>query len=182
MSSTGRVLIAPERADLQGPVIFLAGPTQGPASWHPDAMRILRSLDPEVHLASPKRPLNPDKDFSTDMYNEQVDWETHFLRRAGREGVVLFWLAREKQEEHRCDRAYAQTTRFELGEWKERHARDGVPMVVGIEEGFTGGRYVRRRFSQDCPGVKICDSLEETCRAAIELARAGRAPRGQSSP
>lgn len=163
----GRVIIAPERAELDGPVIFLAGPTQGAVSWHADAIRILQGMGGGFHVASPKRPINPDKDFTGDMYNEQVDWETHFLRLAGRRGVVMFWLAKER--EHRCDRAYAQTTRFEIAEWKEYHRREGARLVVGIEEGFTGARYIRRRFAQDCPEVPLCDTLEATCRAAVNL-------------
>jgi hypothetical protein len=54
-----------------------------------------------------------------------------------------------------------------LAEGKERHQHDGAPLVVGIEEGFTGARYNRRRFAQDCPEVPIESSLEETCRAAL---------------
>jgi hypothetical protein len=95
-----------------------------------------------------------------------------YLRRAAKEGVILFWLA--KEDEHVCHRAYAQTSRFEIGEWKERHCRDGSHIVVGIEPGFTGGRYIRRRFGQDCPDVHIAESLEDTCRKAIEIAQASR--------
>jgi hypothetical protein len=165
----GRLIIAPEMAEVEGPVIFLAGPIQGAISWHKDAIGILQSMDEHIHIASPKRPWTSDKDFSEKDYNEQVDWETHFLRRAGQEGVILFWLAREL--EHWCDRAYAQTTRFEIGEWKEYCRREHVKLVIGIENGFTGGKYIRRRFSQDCPSVKINDNLKETCLVAIDLIR-----------
>jgi hypothetical protein len=99
-------------------------------------------------------------------YNEQLDWETEHLRRAGSTGAVMFWLARERA--HDCARPHAQTTRFELAEWKERASR-GARVVVGIEPGFTGARYVRRRFAQDCPAVPVCATLEATCRAAIAL-------------
>jgi len=70
---------------------------------------------------------------------------------------------------HSCERAYAQTTRFELAEWKVRHERDGVKLVVGIDENFSNARYTRRRFSQACPNVPLTDTLEETCAAAIRL-------------
>jgi len=103
------------------------------------------------------------------MYAEQVDWETHYLRRAGKDGVVFFWLAKEFK--HQCDRAYAQTSRFELGEWKVRHERDGAKLVVGIEEGFTNARYIRRRLMQDCPDVGVCGTLETTCLQAAQLAQ-----------
>ena len=94
------------------------------------------------------------------VYEKQVDWETHFRRRAASLGAHLFWLA--KQTEDTPGRAYAQTTRLELGESKMLHERDGINMVIGIEPGFGNERYIRRRFSQDCPDVPIVDSLEET--------------------
>ena len=85
--------------------------------------------------------------------------------------VILFWLARE--EVHICERAYAQTTRFELAEWKVRHERDGTKLVVGIENGFTGAKYIRQRLTQDCPKVPVCEMLDETARRAVALAGRG---------
>ena len=98
-----------------------------------------------------------------------MDWETHFLRHAGRIGVVGFWLA--AQTEETPGRAYAQTTRFELAEWKMRHEYEGAKITLGIEGGFGNARYIRRRFSQDCPDVKIADTLEEMCLNAVDLVR-----------
>ena len=69
-------------------------------------------------------------------------------------------------------RCYGQTSRFELAEWKTRHERDGVQLVVGLEQGFSGARYIRHRFAQDCPTVPLVASLEEACRAVVELMRA----------
>src|SRR5262249_60610796 len=121
---------------------------------------------PDLHVAGPRR-IRPTGPFH---FNEQVDWETHHLRRAAELGAILFWLANEV--EHDCGRAYAQTTRFELAEWKMRHERDGVKLVVGIEDGFSGAKYIRRRFGQDCPGVPIVATLEEACWAAVEVVSA----------
>ena len=173
----GQLIIAPDMVEVQGPVIFLAGPTQGQRIWRAAAIEMLQAWAPEAHIASPQRPFRHDGDFAERMYNEQVDWETHFLRRSAEEGVILFWLAREQPDEHRCDRSYAQTTRFELAEWKERHMIDGTPLVVGIEAGFTGARYIRRRFAQDCPAVPLLDDMAATCRAAVERLPVRRAAR-----
>jgi hypothetical protein len=82
----------------------------------------------------------------------------------------LFWLANEA--EHDCGRSYAQTTRFELAEWKVRHERDGTRLVIGIDSRFAGAKYIRRRFAQDCPGVSVCSTLEETWRRAADVFRA----------
>lgn len=81
----------------------------------------------------------------------------------------MFWLAKEAR--HARARAYAQTSRFELGEWKEKSKLSGTMLVLGIEDGFTGARYIRRRLAQDCPTIPILDGLEATCHSAIKLIR-----------
>ena len=159
----GKVISPPNHVDLKGPVIFLAGPIQDADKWQDDAIKIIQKNAPELNIASPRRDYLDEKF----VYEKQVDWETHYLRRAAKKGVILFWLA--KEFEHNCERAYAQTSRFEIAEWKERHIRDNCKLVIGIEEGFTGARYIKRRFSQDCSDVPICSTLKETCMKAIEL-------------
>jgi hypothetical protein len=152
----------PDFPSISGPVVFLAGPIQGAPPWQTEAIRHLGELAPRLHIANPCREYQSGE-FD---YDTQVDWESHHLRRAAADGVILFWLAREAC--HDCGRAYAQTTRFELAEWKVRHERDTTRLVVGIEDGFTGAKYIRRRQAQDCPRVPVCSSLEETCRRAVE--------------
>lgn len=166
----GKLLIAPQRRALEGPLVFLAGPTWT-VPWQDEAIRLLGRFDPGLHIANPRRPVDTEQDFTEAMYAEQVDWETEHLARAGSEGAVMFWLAAERA--HRCDRAFAQTTRFELAEWKEKHRRDGARLALGIEAGFTGARYIRRRFAIECPAIRIQDDLEGTCREAVRLARGG---------
>jgi hypothetical protein len=166
---TGKLIVASEYVPIDGPLIFLAGPIQGADEWQNNAIDLIRAAAPDLSVASPRRSIRHFGEFIRDMYNEQVDWETHHLRRSAENGVILFWLA--KESEHRCDRSYAQTTRFELAEWKVRHERDGAKMVVGLEDGFTGHKYIARRFSQDCPEVPMCNSLQDTCYQAIRLAK-----------
>ncbi|MGL6072525.1 MAG: hypothetical protein ACRC8S_00055 [Fimbriiglobus sp.] len=146
-----------------GPLIFLAGPIQGAPHWQAEAISWFVAHAPMVSVASPRR-LERSREFD---YAAQVDWETYYLRRAAEQGVILFWLAREAESVP--GRAYAQTSRFELAEWKVRHERDGVKLVVGLEEGFSGARYIRHRFGQDCPEVPLLTSLEAVCAAAVEL-------------
>jgi len=159
----GKLILAPNFTEVDGPLIFLAGPIQGAKDWQSEAIKITHNINPQINIASPRRE-NLSKDF---IYEKQVDWETHFLRRTAQDGVILFWLS--KEFEHNPDRAYAQTSRFEIAEWKVRHERDGVKLVIGIEEGFTGAKYIRRRFGQDCPEVLILNTLEETCKKAVDL-------------
>lgn len=163
--SERRFIQPPEIVETEGPVIFLAGPIQGGPDWQTTAAGFIHDIDPEITVASPRKDY-PEGSF---VYERQVDWETHFLRTAGKAGVIAFWLA--AQVEETPGRAYAQTTRFELAEWKMRHEYEGTKLTIGIEEGFGNARYIRRRFSQDTPDVKIVDSLEELSRNAVELAR-----------
>ena len=113
-----------------------------------------------------------DDNFRDDTFDEQVDWEHHYLAAAGEDGVILFWLARELK--HNCKRVYAQTTRFELGEQVARSGLSGIKVAVGIEDGFSNARYIKRTLSKKYPQIPICGGLEETCDAAIKLAREKR--------
>jgi len=158
------VLLPPTIAPVNGPIVFLAGPIQGAPDWQAEAIRWFAEHAPLLVIASPRR-LDRSRTFD---YAVQVDWETHHLRRAAECGVILFWLPAETVSTP--GRAYAQTSRFELAEWKVRHERDGARIVVGIEDGFSGARYIRHRFGQDCPRVPLVSSLPAVCAAAVRLA------------
>ena len=159
-----KLIFPPDYVEVQGaPVVFLAGPIQGAPEWQTEATKILQKLAPEIYIASPRKKYL-DGQF---VYAEQVDWETHYLNVAAKNGVVMFWLA--KEETHYPERAYAQTSRFELGEWKVKHEQAGVKLVVGIEKGFSNERYIRRRLEQDCPQVAMPHSLIATCEQVCEL-------------
>lgn len=159
------ILTPPEIVETTEPVIFLAGPIQGAPDWQSEAAEFIHDIDPTIVVASPRKEY-PEGSF---VYERQVDWETHFLRTAGRTGVIAFWLA--AQIEETPGRAYAQTTRFELAEWKMHHEYEGAKLTVAIEEGFGNARYIRRRFSQDVPDILVVDTLEEMCRNAVDLVR-----------
>ncbi|MGH7234665.1 MAG: hypothetical protein ACREF7_04450 [Candidatus Saccharimonadales bacterium] len=163
MSIAQELYIQPaEIVEVDGPVIFLAGPIQGAPLWQPEAAALIHAQT-EIIVASPQK----DYPEGTFVYENQVDWETHFLRRAAKCGVIMFWLA--AQTEETPGRSYAQTSRFELGEAKLKHERDGINLVVGIESGFGNERYIRRRFNQDCPDVLMPSNLAETVSSTLEL-------------
>src|SRR5260221_14650142 len=84
------------------PLIFLAGPIQGCRDWQKEAIEILGRLAPTANIANPRRNYLP----GGFEYSAQVDWETHHLQLAGQNGVILFWLEREK--DHDPNRAFAQ--------------------------------------------------------------------------
>ena len=164
-----KVIYPSEKVQKEDIIIFLAGPIQGARNWQKEAIKIIEKIAKEknildrITIASPRwEHLSNKVDYET-----QVDWETEYLNKSSKTGVILFWL--EKEQEHYCDRAYAQTTRFELAEWKVKHQLLEAKIVLGIDEKFTNRRYITRRFSQDCPDVNICMSLEDTCKEAIDV-------------
>ena len=165
------VIRPPEIVETENPILFLAGPIQGAENWQDEAVEIIERTASGITIASPRKEYPK----GTFVYEKQVDWETEYLKRAAKLGVTMFWLARQVElgdpDERGFYRAFGQTSRFELAEAKSRHERDGIKLVVGIEEGFGNEKYIRRRFSQDCPDVPILDSLDETCRTTVSLVK-----------
>lgn len=168
------LILPPNYLEEINSLIFLAGPIQGAERWQDKAVEIIENYAADIFIASPRRSLEFDRtlkkgSFTKEDYNQQVDWETYHLKVASEKGTVMFWLAKEFK--HYCGRPHGQTSRFELGEWKVKHEKDGINLIVGIEKGFTNERYIRRRFAQDCPDMPLCFTLEETCKEAIRLAK-----------
>ncbi len=143
------ILTPPHYSLKPGPTIFLAGPILGAPQWHEKAIKLLDR--PEWCIASPARDRSPE---DTDFFAQQVTWETYWLQVSD---VILFFLAEEAT--HKCTRSYAQTTRFELGEWL---VKNPAKLVIGADTKFTGLRYIHERY----PDIIIHETLEETCAAA----------------
>jgi hypothetical protein len=177
MIMTSRLIQPPEIVGVEGPIIFAAGPIQDAPKWQYQAAENIHEIDSDIVVASPRKEYAPGEF----VYEKQVDWETYYLKGAAyglepdrRKGVILFWLAKQISQTiekgQKFPRSYAQTTRQELGEWRAKKQNDpSINLVVGIEEGFGNERYIKRRFSQDCPDVPILSSLLETCEVAVEL-------------
>lgn len=89
-----KILIPPRYDDVSGPLIFLAGPIRGAPDWQKEATEILKKLTLDIHIASPRRPIKSDDEFTEKDYHEQVEWEHHYLDYAAKHGLILFWLAR----------------------------------------------------------------------------------------
>lgn len=164
------ILRVPERLETEGPIVFLGGPIQGTWAWQEEAIqRIHRDIGDSIHIASPRRLLEDGQAFPQDKYFEQVNWEYDYLARAGQYGVIMFWLADER--EHICERAYAQTSRYELGFWTARAARGEAKLVLGIMPGFSNEPYIRFMTGKEMPGLHIHSTLASTCSAAIVAAQ-----------
>ncbi len=159
-----QILIAPTVVLplVDGPMIYLNGPIQGTGDWQTEAITHLGTLAPDVHVASPRA-----KQFTGDP-DEHLSWQTIYQDHAAQNGVLLVWLSAESK--HRCNRAYAQQARFELAEWAVKSQfNPAIKLVVGIERGFGGANYLRRRFTLTFPHVPLCRTLRQTCATAADL-------------
>lgn len=132
---TAKEFHPPNNFNNDNPSVFLAGPIKDAPNWQAEAVAHLQDL--KINIANPRCPLPWHGDF-----NAQVDWETKYLYEAD---VIMFWLAKPLGEtiQNRC---YAQTSRFELGEWLTVKIFEPVrKLVMGIEPGFSNERYIKRR-------------------------------------
>ena len=163
---SGRIAVPPTIVDLDLPLVFLAGPIQGTADWQSLAIRTLQREADWLDIASPRVGSWSEADPSA--FRRQIDWEHHYLDLAAGDGVTMFWLANET--EHDCSRAYAQTSRFELGEAMMRHLWRGAHVVVGIDSKFPNARYLAYTLAKKAPLIPVFRTLEETCRRTIEIA------------
>jgi hypothetical protein len=145
---------------LEYPIVFLAGPIQGAPDWQQEAADTIESWDAwGMSVANPRSP----EPFHGD-YTQQVEWELHYLYLASLYGKVVVWLkCQDPSLNHDPDRAYAQTSRFELGEWVGRSMEKGKRMfILGIEPGFSGERYIRKRLTMWYPDIVIPSTLQGT--------------------
>lgn len=145
---------------LDRPSVFLAGPIQDAPDWQAEVIDAL--ADRHIAIYNPRTP-----DPWHGDYAGQVNWETDHLWQAS---IILFWFALPAHPP-REDRSYAQTSRFEMGEWFARVSDGRHKLVVGIEPGFHGERYIRTRAS-GVPNITVCSSLE----ASIEVLEGTLAP------
>lgn len=90
-----------------------------------------------------------------------------YLERRSEGGVVAFWFEAQDPTDgsYPQGRAYAQTTRIEIGRALGWHDMDsGIVPIVGFHEKYTkrgGGSegYLRKELGRS--GIKVCSSLEE---------------------
>lgn len=146
------------------PLVFLAGPIQGAPDWQTSFAVNLLSQHPDIAVASPRRTPEDQARFDAD---EQVTWEHRALEKARRFGVLAFWWAAQNLNDvsYPTGRAYAQTTRIELGKaigW--RAAQLDLPVIIGFDPEYTangGGSegYIRREASM--AGIAIHDSEDK---------------------
>ena len=153
------------------PLIFLAGPIQGAPDWQTSTADELLHHLPDSNVASPRRVA--DIDSPRFDYKEQVTWEKYHLRRSRALGVIAFWFAAQDPTiPYETGRAYAQTSRIEIGRLFGWADHEPFPLVIGFDKDYTvqgGGseRYVRTMADEH--DIPVLDTLDEVIDQTIFL-------------
>ena len=149
------LLFAPEYTRNLKKVIFLAGPIQDAELWHQRAIDYIQKKYKNYDILCPYN--FERKEF---IHLEQIEWETDYLKYASENGGILFWLANQNNETP--GRTYAQTTRFELGEWIAKHSCDNnINISIGYDSKFHGIQYIKERILYDKLSISVSKTLEQ---------------------
>jgi len=171
----GRVILPKSFVEIEGPLIFLAGPIRGAPNWQDEAIDMLLSRYNSLSIASPRRGIRDEiapyvVQNAENSFPRQRAWERHYLGYAAREGAILFWLPGEA--EHNCKKVYGAMTRLELGQWMTQYRfNQSVRFCIGSDGAFPELKTIRYDLELDAPDKDIRESLEETCDEAVRLAR-----------
>ncbi len=168
-------LIIPNRyVEVNGSLIFLAGPIMGAPNWQDEAIDFILTRKPRMTVVSPRRGIRqsiarhilPSEE---NYFPRQRAWERYYLDLASKTGAIMFWLPRES--EHRCEKVYGAMTRLELGQWMTNYRNNNsVRVCFGSDGKFPELDTVKYDLSLDTPDKDIKTTLEETCLEAIKLA------------
>ncbi|MBU1039276.1 hypothetical protein KKC17_03600 [Patescibacteria group bacterium] len=155
-------------------VVYLAGPVKHAPDWHSRAIKIIHDIDPEVIIISPKK-LVLSGFHMTEWYKECAWIKYHMDLTGGyAKGVIMFWCPpMECQERPNYNGSYAQSTRYEVGKWFTRLNENPQEwpgkVIMGMEHGFSGARYVDFDLKADY-GVEIFwGDLQEFCYKTLEI-------------
>ncbi|MFA6364906.1 MAG: hypothetical protein WCW78_00690 [Candidatus Paceibacterota bacterium] len=148
-------------------LILLDGPIKGARHWQRTAANDIYHANPELWVASPRQMAHDTGDRVGISEDDQIDWTHTHLTLAGERGAILFWFPREYV--HTCEQAYAQTSRFEIGEHLVLSIYKKYKVVVGIEPGFSGEHYLRRTIAKKYPHILVLDTLHDTCWYAAHM-------------
>ncbi|GGX40541.1 nucleoside 2-deoxyribosyltransferase domain-containing protein [Streptomyces noursei] len=159
MSDNLRIVWARETLPVEGPSVFLAGPTPrlggDVESWRPAA---LEELAAQWTGEQPLTVLTPESRGGkrAKCYDDQVEWETDARAQAS---AIMFWIPRDLAV------LPGFTTNVEFGlDAPTGRAVLGCPPDCPNPERNRYLIYVARRH-----GVPVCESLVDTVTAALEL-------------
>lgn len=148
-------------------MIYLAG-SLGENKWQDKVIELLQTkIDDDTYIANP---YNTDwTEWKPELLTQeecQTEWEVAHIRIASSIGCILFWMNGNADKKEV----------YELAEWlthlkyrKLNNPDRPLKLVLGIENGFTGEKYIRQRLAGDLPDFVIYETLEDTCNAVLEM-------------
>jgi hypothetical protein len=155
-----KVVYARQPYEIEGPVIFLAGPTpreKSVPSWRPEALRLLQEMGFAGTVFVPE-----DEGWgSMDNleYGDQIAWERDGLRDSD---VIVFWVPRDLKD------MPGLTTNIEYGAVTGLGPTPAKPYVLGYPPGTRKMGYLEYVANEQQMPVR--DTLEETLREAMAMA------------
>jgi len=160
-------------AELNKPLIFLAGPIINAPHWHDEAIKFLFAQKSDIMIASPRRELKDELvqyviSGENNHFPRQRAWELYYLEHAAKKGCVLFWLPGE--EAHDRDKVYSAMTRVELGETMMVYKYDKhTNFCIGTDGKFPEFSPIKYDLSIFAPDKEIKTTLQDTCREALRI-------------
>jgi len=159
--------------DLDRPLIFLLGPVRCGPLWQDDAIEYLLSQDKNILIANPRRSvkesLKPYVISGNDsIFQRQREWEWHYQDKTSMKGVLMFWLPQEAN--HSCEKSYALMTSNEFGHWTAMYQTNrNINLVFGTDGKFNEWKTFQYDLQRKAPDIVVQNSLEETCRQALNF-------------
>lgn len=163
----GKIIIAPHREEMVGPLVYLAGPIYGAPDWHSDAIGML-GMNSELHIATLRRAIEMNTEFSPTQLQDQMKWADHFIRHALHNGIVMFWFPKPIAVIEQG--GYGHTSRIELGATIEYLKNISTAhVVIGIQEGFVDEMRMKTLLSYHTPHILVETSLHDVCEKVLLL-------------
>lgn len=186
-------IVVPKRFKRTGTgcTFFLAGPVRGGGDWQAKAVEFMKGhLDQFDTVAVPYYHRKDGRPFplfekhknegEPGLFDRQLDWERHYIKEAGKNGCLIFWLPKESVADPRPDGNYGRDTRGEVARYSMKRLVDSTfKTVIGGEEGFSGIDQIWRNWFADqdegsdalvSKQSALFPTLEETLLEALRLA------------
>lgn len=145
-----KVIHSTEPIKIEGPSVFLAGPTPRNAqtqSWRPAFINDLIAAGFRGTVLTPEiRVYEEGYD-----YDKQVEWENEGLNKAD---IIVFWVPRELKE------MPGFTTNIEFGEWMK-----SGKVILGYPKEAVKMNYLHYKANKH--GIPVFHTVLDTCKAVI---------------
>lgn len=146
-----KVIYSTEEIDIEGPCVFLAGPTPRNAqtpSWRPDFIKELFAAGFRGTILTPEiRVFEDGYD-----YDKQVEWEDEGLTKAD---IIMFWVPRELKE------MPGFTTNIEFGMWMK-----SGKILLGYPKDAPKMNYLH--YKADKYGIPVSHTVPAACQSIMK--------------